>query len=99
MVGKVVKMAVRKNAGHCSFPLYDRFLFEISMIKKYFILFIFSFSSLISVIVGMCMYAHQHIEAGSIPYIIDIREVRCFQFIPYEASLGGLLQLGVVLVS
>ena len=75
MVGKVVRMAVRKNAGHCSFPLYDRFLFEISMIKKYFILFIFSFS-FISVIVGMCMYAHQHIEAGSIRYIIDIREAR-----------------------
>ena len=97
MVGKVVRMAVRKNAGHCSFPLYDRFLFEISMIKKYFILFIFSFS-FISVIVGMCMYAHQHIEAGSIRYIIYIREARCFQFIPSEAILGGLLQLGVVLV-
>ena len=90
-------MAVRKNAGHCSFPLYDRFLFEISMIKKYFILFIFSFS-FISVIVGMCMYAHQHIEAGSIRYIIDIREAIFFQFIPFEAILGGLLQLGVVLV-
>ena len=75
-------MAVRKNAGHCSFPLYDRFLFEISMIKKYFILFIFSFS-FISVIVGMCIYAQQHIEAGSIRYITDIGEARSCQSVSY----------------
>ena len=54
------------------------------MIKKYFMLFIFSFS-FISVIVGMCMYAYQTIEAGSIRYIIDIIVTGCFQIMPSEA--------------
>ena len=44
------------------------------------------------------MYAHQPIEVGSFRYIVDIIVTGSFQFIPSEAILGGLLQLGVVLV-